>query len=230
MANVATQRSTTGVIFGLFLAAMGALITAGNLDLLPFQPALLDFLPLLLAVVALDRLLAGLPSRAAVLLAVAVVAGWLRFHPDPEFGIRDVIRLWPLLIVLFGVMTVLRAFGRGEKPVEKRADGGELAFFSNLRQVVRDQSYRGGSLFAMLGGHHLDLRAARLSDDGAVLQIFAFWGGIEIVVPEGWGVRMEVNAVLAGADDKTTSRLQIPGAPGLVVRGLVVMGGVEIHH
>jgi hypothetical protein len=55
------------------------------------------------------------------------------------------------------------------------------------------------------------------------------WGGIEIYVPRDWHVTVSGFPLLGGFEDKT---YQQPGeASGhLVVKGMAVMGGVEVKN
>jgi predicted membrane protein len=77
-----------------------------------------------------------------------------------------------------------------------------------------------------MGGIELDLRAAGTATGEAVIDVFVMWGGVEIWVPPDWAVSNEVNLLMGGAEDRST------GAQGathrLIVRGFVVMGGLEI--
>ena len=68
----------------------------------------------------------------------------------------------------------------------------------------------------------------------AVINVFAMMGGHEVWVPSGWTVVSEVMPVLGSVEDK-----RLPGArrdtaspnrrtPRLVLRGVVVMGGLTI--
>ena len=55
------------------------------------------------------------------------------------------------------------------------------------------------------------------------------WGGIEVFVPEGWAVEDRVFPFMGGVDGQSR-RPTAEAPPRLVVRGLVIMGGVEIKH
>jgi hypothetical protein len=74
----------------------------------------------------------------------------------------------------------------------------------------------------------VDLRDARIESGEAVIDTFAFWGGIEIIVPEDWQVACKGLPLMGGFEDKTR------GAPDakqrLIVKGLAIMGGVEIKN
>ena len=60
----------------------------------------------------------------------------------------------------------------------------------------------------------------------AVIDVFALWGGIEITVPSDWEVSNRITPILGGAEDKSSGS---QGARNrLVLRGFVVMGGVEV--
>jgi hypothetical protein len=61
-----------------------------------------------------------------------------------------------------------------------------------------------------------------------VLDTFAFWGGIEIRVPDDWEVISQGSAALGGFVNNARSQ---PGAKRrLVVTGLAIMGGVEVKN
>jgi hypothetical protein len=86
--------------------------------------------------------------------------------------------------------------------------------------------FQGGQLTAIMGGLELDLRQAELQGT-AIIDTLAFWGGVEIFVPEGWTVINQGFAFMGGFDDQTHS--PAPGThPRLIIRGLALMGGVEI--
>ena len=92
---------------------------------------------------------------------------------------------------------------------------------------INAQNFRGGEATALLGGVKIDLHDAAITAEEAVIDVFAFWGGIEIAVPDGWAVVNRVVAVLGGAEDRTRPPVS-PTAKRLVIRGICIMGGVEI--
>ena len=88
--------------------------------------------------------------------------------------------------------------------------------------------FKGGQALAFMGGCTIDLRKAEIQDEEAVLDVFAFWGGIEIRVPEEWQVINNANAFLGAVENKT---YPAPDArQRLVVTGTVIMGGAEVKN
>jgi predicted membrane protein len=79
-----------------------------------------------------------------------------------------------------------------------------------------------------MGGCDIDLRQAAINGD-AFIDVFAVWGGIEIRVPEDWSVAFHVTPLLGGVEDKTRPSLG-SSQQRLTVRGLVVMGSVEVKN
>ena len=85
--------------------------------------------------------------------------------------------------------------------------------------------YTGGTISSVFGGVDLDLRQSDIQD-GAVIELFVLFGGVDIIVPNDVAIKNEVTAILGGVDDKT-----IPGAKAkktLYIRGECFFGGIEL--
>jgi hypothetical protein len=100
------------------------------------------------------------------------------------------------------------------------------ALLGAVKRRSTSRDFRGGYATAVMGGCEIDLRDAAIACSPVVIETFAWWGGIEIKVPREWTVVTEGTAILGAFEDKTTQRA--PGGQTLVVRGVVIMGGVEI--
>jgi hypothetical protein len=109
-----------------------------------------------------------------------------------------------------------------------------FAVLGGAKRASYSTRFRGGEVTAFMGGYQIDLRQATIPPgEEAVLDIFTAMGGGEIIVPPSWTVATPIVPVMGGIDDKRITPL--PGtidagkpAPRLVIRGLLMMGGIEI--
>jgi hypothetical protein len=82
-------------------------------------------------------------------------------------------------------------------------------------------------VYALLGGVELDFREASLFEGETVVEIFALMGGANITVPPDIHIRTSGTGVMGGF---TSIEHHAPDAdaPTLHIKGVAVMGGVEI--
>jgi predicted membrane protein len=138
--------------------------------------------------------------------------------------------LWPLILVAIGLSFVLRSGRRKHVAEEITGDSDSVrgsAILGGIEQSNSSKRFSGGSVSAILGGHDLDLREADMPEHSeAVLDVFAFMGGVEIKVPREWTVVVDASAFLGGFENKTSPSQH--GLKTLRISGSAVMGGVEI--
>jgi predicted membrane protein len=157
--------------------------------------------------------------------------------------------IFPIGIIGVGLMMVFRASKRRRQPdSDKTAVSGfaddmslfgtsegetservlELtAILGGFQRKVTTQDFRGGDLTSVMGGIDLDMRTASLNGT-AVLNVFALMGGISIKVPTDWTVELEGTPILGGFEEKTMEPKD--NSKRLVIRGTVIMGGLEIRN
>ncbi|MFC7326223.1 DUF1707 SHOCT-like domain-containing protein [Marinactinospora rubrisoli] len=84
---------------------------------------------------------------------------------------------------------------------------------------------------AALGGVHLDLREAILSQREVVLQCALLFGGLTVVVPPGVRVVNRTSAILGGVngDAGGFDPPAAPDAPTVVLTGLCFLSGIEVR-
>jgi class 3 adenylate cyclase len=81
---------------------------------------------------------------------------------------------------------------------------------------------------AVMGGCEMDLRRAELEGPEIEITAVAFWGGIDILVPEGFDVELRGFSFMGGRDMRLRDVPIIPGSPRIVVRGFAIMGGIDV--
>jgi len=82
---------------------------------------------------------------------------------------------------------------------------------------------------AVMGGAELDFRDAVMSPGVTELQIYTMWGGVEVIVPPGLNVESHGFAIMGGFEHAADGQRQPdPNAPTLRIKGLALMGGVDV--
>lgn len=232
MSMVSPSRFTPKAILGISAIVAGVLLTLRNLGV-PWTRDVLDLWPLILAALGLGMVVRrrGVPGRGAGLLLI-VVGAWmtLRNFNVVEAGIWE---LWPLLLVFAGSYIVWQvAFGSGRAGAtnDPGASINAIAFLGGVSCRSTSQNFKGGDLTAIMGGCEVDLSGARIGPAGAIIETFAWWGGIEIRVPQEWDVVTEGLPLLGAYADRRTSSPEPGGTQRLTLRGTVIMGGIEIKN
>lgn len=82
---------------------------------------------------------------------------------------------------------------------------------------------------AVMGGAELDFREAVFGPGVTEVQVYALWGGVDIIVPPGINVESHGIAIMAGFDHSADSPpTGNPNQPTLRITGLAVMAGVDV--
>ena len=231
------RRDVPRIALGLVMIALGGVNLLARFDLLPSHLHVGELWPLIFFVLALVALAKCDFGGFLVFSASGTIFFLPKIRPDISF--LDILAQWPLFLVAIGVWTVFRSFlpEKKKKRSKSRADGeeephpGSLAIFRTVTWRPRSQHYRGDQVTAVVGGYKLDLQKAELAPEGAVIEVFSFWGGVEILLPDHWAVDVRVVPFMGGFDEKGRSGRPVPAdAPRLLIRGFVVMGGLEVKH
>ena len=177
-------------------------------------------------VLILRRLLHPVPGMVLV-----VIGGLFLLR---SLGLADVRlrHVWPVLIIGLGAAIVWDALRRdpaGSSP--RNEDSSDVlkisCFLGAMRRAVTSAGFKGGEATVFMSGCEIDLRRAGLPPDGAILMVESVLSGVEILVPDGWDVRLEVVPILGALSDETR-RPQSAGGPTLSVRGRAILSAVEI--
>ena len=143
--------------------------------------------------------------------------------------------IWPVFLIVMGFNLVRRAL-RAPQPESADATGDDSAHVSAFAMMgatnrrAYSQALVSADVTAVMAGSELDLREAKLAGPSMVADVFAMWGGVVILVPLGWRVLVETTPIMGGVEDNTLPPDLSGPAPTVIVRGLVIMGGVEVAH
>lgn len=225
---------TGRMIFGLIVLALGVLWTLDNLNILESEP-ILRWWPALIVAFGLAKL-TGIGARPQpVAGAVFAIVGTLMLGNELDVLHIRLWTLWPLVLIVLGTSLVVRSMrGPAVAPAAGATDlQSEIHSFTmmgGLGVKNESQEFRGGDVSAVMGGVEVDLRKAKAAAPQVTLDVFAWWGGIDVFVPRDWRVVSEVLPIMAGYEDQSAAPEGTAATTTLIIRGLVVMGGIEIKN
>lgn len=226
--RVAFRNLWPRLLFGTWLAIVGVVFTLDNVGLVDARDWL-RWWPVLLVVLGAGFLITA--SRGAEVAAgiLWMVVGGAFLLDRLDILPVNVFDLWPLALVGFGIVMVTRALRpRGSTIGDESSTVHAFAMMSGVTRKTATVAFEGGNLTAIMGGVEVDLRNARMVKQQAVIDCFAFWGGIDLKVPPGWVVHGRVWPFMGGFEDKTTPPLPEDVQGELVITGWAIMGGIAV--
>jgi len=238
------ERGLTGqVVLGLLVIAVGLLFLLDNLDIIDIHDAL-AFWPLVFIFAGVAKLLDTSTPNGYLVGLAGIGIGTLMILQRLGIIYFSWRAMWPLVLIGAGVAVVYRAMrGQGvplHGMVEDKGEGtaggvaGDVqkidatAILGGFERRVHSQDFRGGEVTAVMGGCVLDMRGASIAAGEAVINVFAFWGGVTIKCPPDWTVVLQGTPIMGGFDEKTVAPPD--ASKRLVIRGYAIMGGVEVRN
>lgn len=223
-----TLRITPRLIFGIGILALGLLWTLDNLNVIESE-SITQWWPILLIAAGVVRLLDH--TRGKIASVVMIVIGGFLLLDNLDLVDFDLDDLFPLIIAAVGAKLVWEAFDRTRRDstADPSSTVSAFAFMAGVKRQSNSQVFQGGDANAIMGGVVIDLRNAQIPDgQEAVIDTFAWWGGVELIVPPNWRVVGRVLPLMGGFEDNTIGATT-PGGT-LIVRGVALMGAVEVKN
>ncbi|HET7902085.1 MAG TPA: DUF1707 domain-containing protein [Candidatus Nanopelagicales bacterium] len=108
-----------------------------------------------------------------------------------------------------------------------QAVGHAIAVMSGVERKGRWVVPETSNAVAIMGGIEMDLSDAVLTAHTTEITILAVMGGVDVKVPEGIDVRIDVFGFMGGSSGPQDT--SAPGSPTIVFKGLALMGGLNVE-
>jgi predicted membrane protein len=218
---------------GVGAILLGLIFLANNFGILDYQirryllrwEVLLIFLGLVFIVEQRKR-------TTGIILLVIGGAFYLRDILHYSFNFWEL--FWPALLILVGLMIIFRhrldRDWRKDAPLSDNIID-EIAIFGGGDRVVSSQQFQGGKVTTVFGGLNYNMLKAKLAPGENYIDVFCLFGGMKLVVPEGWKVKIQVMSLFGGFSDKhrfRSSEASPDTDSQLIIKGTVIFGGGEI--
>jgi predicted membrane protein len=172
----------------------------------------------------------------------------------PELALRHL--LWPLLVIMFGLMMIFRPkrrfrnrykHGDWKKWQEEHYSRGRdcsnygtenstddtiesVTFMGGVKKKITTKNFKSGEIVVIFGGAEIDFSQADINDQ-ATLEIVQVFGGTKLIVPANWEIKSELVSIFGSTEDKRTMQpptLSNDPKKVLILRGTTIFGGTDI--
>ncbi len=224
------------IIVAMFIIAIGVLFLLENLGV-PIEFNFWELWPVVLILIGLSQLSRTRDTGQSLGGWILIIIGVLFLLSNLAIIPYDFFDFWPVILILVGLLILKNAFW-GFKKTPSSNDFINLSFMLGGGDFkFNTKNLKGGKITAIMGGGTIDLREADMQEDEIVIDAFALMGGIEFKVPTTWEVNVQGTPILGGMDNKAAfhaandkdSRLG-RSQKKLTLKGMAIMGGVEIHN
>lgn len=238
--------------FAFLLILAGGLLLGFNLGLIPaeYKPIFISWQMLLIALglceIVKKHFIGGLIILGiGVFFILPVVSS---IFPDFMGGNAISIRqYWPILLIFVGLVLIFKKKkeGTGNKEekcfdnykcsskIENTGDKvHENILFNGSEVIVLSSQFEGGEANVLFGEIKIDLRKAKLSEDGAnILKAACLFGSVILYIPSEWRLKINRSVMFGNIEDKrlppeTETDLS---APILNIKADCLFGNIEIR-
>jgi predicted membrane protein len=253
------RRRGRPVFFGVMMVGLGLLFLLDNLNLVEARYFFRNFWPLLLVAWGLSRVLYGRGGERTFGAIAAAFGGLILGDRLLGWNINFVGLFWPLVLIAIGLNALLRPRHRasvapptppippgppippdvptatvggateGEEDTDRASSLREVAIMAGIERRNVSQTFRGGTITAVMGGVEVDLRDCRMAEDSANIWIQAILGHVVLRLPSDWTVESRLTAVMGNVEDQSDRPVE-SSPKRLLLEGSAFMGHVEIRN
>lgn len=220
------RQSLTKNFAGLVAIIVGSSLLLNSLNIITVTNIFADYWPLLIVLAGILVIINDVRSWAVAGFLVAL-GGLFQLRELDIVEVEPWTVIWPLIIIFVGISLL---FGRSYtgKRVSKSERDDVTAILGGTDIVNHSKHFKQSAATAIMGGAKIDLREATFDKD-ALIEVFSFWGGIEIIVPDNIVIRNQVNNIMAGTEVKVQQKVD-KNAPVLTIAGTLIMAGVSVRN
>lgn len=227
------MKKSTGVLWGIVLIGLGIIFALNALNVTDIDIFFDGWWTLFIIVpcgIGLINEKEKTGNLIGLLIGVVLLLGCL-----------DVLRfdlvgklIFPVILVVIGVSFIFKTTmgSKTRKEIKIIVDKNNTAkeeycsTFSSQNLNFDGQEFKGTGVSAVFGGIKIDLTGAVITED-VVINASAVFGGVDIIVPTEYNVKVDSNSIFGGVSTKRSTK-PIEGAPTVYVNATCVFGGVDI--
>jgi len=214
---------------GVFLIILGIGFVLQQAGLWQFTNIFATGWPIILIIIGIIQLLNRNRTSSVSGLMFIAAGGLLFLNQFVEFNIYQY--TWPIILIFSGLVFIFsKSVSKRKKPVNTEDFLDVLVIFSGSETEPQSDRFTDGTATAIFGGAKIDLRGAIVPQEGAVLELTAVFGGIDIRIPDNVRVDISGTPLFGGWENKTKRHVENrETTPILKIDCTTIFGGVTIR-
>jgi predicted membrane protein len=230
------------LVAGLLLIVAGGLLLLDTLGMISFdlRHYLISWKTLLIFIGIITLSNQEKRTTGIILIGLGVMF-WLPELIDYRIRLSTI--FWPAILIGIGLIIITRrghktpegaektfnAFRGSDNATESSQEFVEdTAIFGGGNTKFTSTNFRGGKLTAIFGGSDLNMMNTVPSQEGCVIDVLVIFGGNNLIIPDDWQVKSEIVSIFGGFSDKRMLPVKTNAEKLVVIKGLVLFGGVEL--
>lgn len=142
---------------------------------------------------------------------------------------------WPVILIFLGLGIISNKLSWNNKirtestTCATKGKDGRLNFngiFGGVKEIVKNNDFKGCIINAIFGGVELDLREIKVKDN-VVIDANSIFGGVDLIMPEDYNVVVNSFAVFGGNDNKIRRQFD-DNKKTIYVNCVSIFGGADI--
>ena len=209
-------------IIGVLFILAGTVFLLDNLGYDIDIPYYLFSWPAVFVVLGVINLLSG-NARASLIFFVLATVFYLNYY-----DVLDLRDYWPIVLIIIGLSFIFRRKSVARKIESSENQIDEVAVFGGTEKKFVSENFQGGKITCVFGGSEIDFRGSK-AEDGAVIEVFCMFGGVDLTFPEDWQVNTDATAIFGGFSDNRKN-VSETASTTVYIKGFVMFGGGDLKN
>ena len=214
------------ILWGLVLIIIGILLGLNSLEIIKFNIFFSGWWTLFIIIPSFIGLITDL-DKTSNFIGLLIGCFLLLASLDIIDFALILKLLLPIIFVIIGVSLMCRKKYDDKKKMINE-DNEHLAIFSGQTINYDKEKLEKLELTALFGGIKCDLRNSLIKED-VYIDATAFFGGIDLLVPENVKVKVKPFAIFGGVETKKL-KANDKEKPVIYINATCVFGGIDVKH
>jgi len=145
---------------------------------------------------------------------------------------------WPVIIIAIGLLMIFHRHSHHRfhhNGCRMKSDTGSKdgkvdynLVMNGIDEIFLEPVFRGGEISTIMGGAKLDLRRTTLPEGDTILKISSICGGVTLLLPLDWNVKVNSDSILGGFGDHRHTN-GVNNDRRLIIEASFILGGGSIE-